>query len=128
MVFTIQSPSQKFSIKLNIQTYESLLILFAFAMIFFLFTQILRFPLWNGTPSTSREMDLRKKSWSEGIVRIGMCEIPTIEINTFLQKQIATGKLSLFFPGWGLSGILAVRLGKGRIWTKWLHSQGIAGL
>jgi len=105
---------------------KSLLILFAFAMIIFpIHAQNITLPLWNGTPPLQREMDLKEEVVSEGIVRIGNVQIPTIEVY-LPAKQIATGKAVVIFPGGGY-GILAYDW-EGTDFAKWLNSQGIAGI
>ncbi|MFT7203549.1 MAG: acetyl esterase/lipase, partial [Algoriphagus sp.] len=105
---------------------KSLLILFAFAiMIFPIQAQNITLPLWNGTPPLQKEMDLKEEVVSEGIVRIGNVQIPTIEVY-LPAKQIATGQAVVIFPGGGYS-ILAYDW-EGTDFAKWLNSQGIAGI
>jgi acetyl esterase/lipase len=105
---------------------KSLLILFAFAMtIFSIQAQNITLPLWNGSPPLQKEMDLKEEVVSEGIVRIGNVQIPTIEVY-LPAKQIATGQAVVIFPGGGYS-ILAYDW-EGTDFAKWLNSQGIAGI
>jgi acetyl esterase/lipase len=105
---------------------KSLLILFAFAMMTFpIQAQNITLPLWNGTPPLQKEMDLKEEVVSEGIVRIGNVQIPTIEVY-LPAKQIATGQAVVIFPGGGYS-ILAYDW-EGTDFAKWLNSQGIAGI
>lgn len=105
---------------------KSLLILFAFAMMIFpIQAQNITLPLWNGTPPLQKEMDLKEEVVSEGIVRIGNVQIPTIEVY-LPAKQIATGQAVVIFPGGGYS-ILAYDW-EGTDFAKWLNSQGIAGI
>lgn len=105
---------------------KSLLILFAFAMIISpIQAQNITLPLWNGTPPLQKEMDLKEEVVSEGIVRIGNVQIPTIEVY-LPAKQIATGQAVVIFPGGGY-GILAYDW-EGTDFAKWLNSQGIAGI
>ncbi len=105
---------------------KSLLILIAFAtMIFPIQAQNMTLPLWNGSPPLQKEMDLKEKVVSEGIVRIGNVQIPTIEVY-LPAKQIATGQAVVIFPGGGYS-ILAYDW-EGTDFAKWLNSQGIAGI
>jgi acetyl esterase/lipase len=82
-------------------------------------------PLWNGTPPFQKEMDLKEEIVSEGIIRIGNVQIPTIEVY-LPAKQIATGQAVVIFPGGGY-GILAYDW-EGTDFAKWLNSQGIAGI
>jgi acetyl esterase/lipase len=81
--------------------------------------------LWNGTPPLQKEMDLKEEVVSEGIVRIGNVQTPTIEVY-LPAKQIATGQAVVIFPGGGYS-ILAYDW-EGTDFAKWLNSQGIAGI
>jgi len=105
---------------------KSLLILIAFAtMIFPIQAQNMTLPLWNGNPPLQKEMDLKEKVVSEGIVRIGNVQTPTIEVY-LPAKQIATGQAVVIFPGGGYS-ILAYDW-EGTDFAKWLNSQGIAGI
>jgi acetyl esterase/lipase len=105
---------------------KSLLILFAFAMMIFpVQAQNITLPLWNGTPPFQKEMDLKEEIVSEGIIRIGNVQIPTIEVY-LPAKQIATGQAVVIFPGGGY-GILAYDW-EGTDFAKWLNSQGIAGI
>jgi len=105
---------------------KSLLILIAFTtMIFPIQAQNMTLPLWNGSPPLQKEMDLKEKVVSEGIVRIGNVQIPTIEVY-LPAKQIATGQAVVIFPGGGYS-ILAYDW-EGTDFAKWLNSQGIAGI
>jgi acetyl esterase/lipase len=94
-------------------------------IIFPIHAQNITLPLWNGTPPLQREMDLKEEVVSEGIVRIGNVQIPTIEVY-LPAKQIATGKAVVIFPGGGY-GILAYDW-EGTDFAKWLNSQGIAGI
>jgi len=87
--------------------------------------QNITLPLWNGTPPLQKEMDLKEEVVSEGIVRIGNVQIPTIEVY-LPAKQIATGQAVVIFPGGGY-GILAYDW-EGTDFAKWLNSQGIAGI
>jgi len=87
--------------------------------------QNITLPLWNGTPPLQKEMDLKEEVVSEGIVRIGNVQIPTIEVY-LPAKQIATGQAVVIFPGGGYS-ILAYDW-EGTDFAKWLNSQGIAGI
>jgi acetyl esterase/lipase len=105
---------------------KSILILFAFAMMIFpVQAQNITLPLWNGTPPLQKEMDLNEEVVSEGIIRIGNVQIPTIEVY-LPAKQIATGQAVVIFPGGGYS-ILAYDW-EGTDFAKWLNSQGIAGI
>ncbi len=105
---------------------KSILILFAFAMMIFpIQAQNITLPLWNGTPPLQKEMDLKEEVVSEGIIRIGNVQIPTIEVY-LPAKQIATGQAVVIFPGGGYS-ILAYDW-EGTDFAKWLNSQGIAGI
>ncbi len=105
---------------------KTLLILLAFAMMIFpIQAQNITLPLWNGTPPFQKEMDLKEEVVSEGIVRIGNVQIPTIEVY-LPAKQIATGQAVVIFPGGGY-GILAYDW-EGTDFAKWLNSQGIAGI
>lgn len=105
---------------------KSLLILIAFAMIISpIQAQNMTLPLWNGSPPLQKEMDLKEKVVSEGIVRIGNVQTPTIEVY-LPAKQIATGQAVVIFPGGGYS-ILAYDW-EGTDFAKWLNSQGIAGI
>jgi acetyl esterase/lipase len=70
-------------------------------------------------------MDLKEEIVSEGIIRIGNVQIPTIEVY-LPAKQIATGQAVVIFPGGGY-GILAYDW-EGTDFAKWLNSQGIAGI
>jgi acetyl esterase/lipase len=94
-------------------------------MIFPIQAQNMTLPLWNGSPPLQKEMDLKEKVVSEGIVRIGNVQIPTIEVY-LPAKQIATGQAVVIFPGGGYS-ILAYDW-EGTDFAKWLNSQGIAGI
>jgi acetyl esterase/lipase len=94
-------------------------------MIFPIQAQNITLPLWNGTPPFQKEMDLKEEVVSEGIVRIGNVQIPTIEVY-LPAKQIATGQAVVIFPGGGY-GILAYDW-EGTDFAKWLNSQGIAGI
>jgi acetyl esterase/lipase len=87
--------------------------------------QNMTLPLWNGSPPLQKEMDLKEKVVSEGIVRIGNVQTPTIEVY-LPAKQIATGQAVVIFPGGGYS-ILAYDW-EGTDFAKWLNSQGIAGI
>ncbi|MDE0558643.1 alpha/beta hydrolase [Algoriphagus sp. NF] len=82
-------------------------------------------PLWEGTPPLQKEMDLKEEAIQEGILRISNVQTPTIEVY-LPNKQIATGKAVLIFPGGGY-GILAYDW-EGTDFAKWLNSQGIAGI
>jgi acetyl esterase/lipase len=94
-------------------------------MIFPIQAQNMTLPLWNGNPPLQKEMDLKEKVVSEGIVRIGNVQTPTIEVY-LPAKQIATGQAVVIFPGGGYS-ILAYDW-EGTDFAKWLNSQGIAGI
>jgi len=72
---------------------------------FMAFSQSHILPLWNGTPPLQTDMVLKEEVVSEGIIRIGNVQIPTIEVY-LPAKQIATGKAVVIFPGGGY-GILA---------------------
>ncbi len=84
-----------------------------------------RLPLWDGTPPLQKEMDLQEETVSEGIIRIGNVQIPSIEVY-LPTKQIATGEAVVIFPGGGYS-ILAYDW-EGTDFAKWLNAQGIAGI
>lgn len=87
--------------------------------------QNITLPLWEGTPPLQKVTDLKEEVVSEGIVRIGNVQIPTIEVY-LPTKQIATGQAVVIFPGGGYS-ILAYDW-EGTDFAKWLNSQGIAGI
>ena len=105
---------------------KSLFLILALAMIFpSIQAQQVTLPLWEGTPPLQKAMDLKEEVVSEGIVRIGNVQIPTIEVY-LPAKQIATGQAVVIFPGGGYS-ILAYDW-EGTDFAKWLNSQGIAGI
>jgi len=129
--FTIQSPSQKFSINLTFKPMKSLLSYFAFANWYFpIHAQNIRFHFGMEPLHFKGKWISRKKSCQKESSGIGNVANPKLSKYTFLQKQIATGKsCSLIFPG-GVTVILAYDWRKGRIFLpKWLKfSKACAGI
>jgi acetyl esterase/lipase len=89
------------------------------------YAQHMTLPLWNGTPPLQKTMDLKEEVVSEGIIRIGNVQTPTIEVY-LPAKQMVSGQAVVIFPGGGYS-ILAYDW-EGTDFAKWLNSQGIAGI
>ena len=87
--------------------------------------QSIELPLWDGTPPLQVDMDLEEERVRDGILRVSNVQTPVLE--AYLpDRNIATGKAVIIFPGGGYS-ILAYDW-EGTKFAEWLQSHGIAGI
>src|SRR6056297_116263 len=87
--------------------------------------QPIELPLWDGPPPLQVDMDLEEERVRDGILRVSNVQTPVLE--AYLpDRNIATGKAVIIFPGGGYS-ILAYDW-EGTKFAEWLQSHGIAGI
>ncbi len=110
---------------MNLIKSASLFLLLHLLLIIPALSQPLILPLWDNTPPFQTDMGIEEEHERNGILRISNVQSPTLEVY-LPDKEIATGKTVLLFPGGGYT-ILAYEW-EGTEFAQWFQENGIAGI